>query len=218
MLFKDAQLDGIRRGAIDRSFRRWKQPRVRVGGVYRIRSDLAIRVTDVALWTKRPSTADAVRAGFADVQALDRALGDGRGRSLYRVQFERCDVPDDERARLARGVATDELTKGLQKRLAALDRRRADGPWTGTVLDLIDRFPGRRAADLAAMLELADRGIQATRPAPEVTWIDAVTGNRLPAESAWHELPVDDASLTTRWRRTSARRTKRIPWTGNPQT
>ncbi len=35
MLFKDAQLDGIRSGAITRSFRFWKQPRVRGGGGYR---------------------------------------------------------------------------------------------------------------------------------------------------------------------------------------
>jgi hypothetical protein len=152
MLFKDAQLDGIRSGAITRSFRFWKQPRVRVGGVYRIRPDLAIRVTHVALWTKRPSAADAVRAGFRDVRALETALGPGRGQSLYLVKFEWCDVPQDSRTRLAHSVASDESTKGLHKRLADLDRRRADGPWTHAVLDLIERFPGRRAGDLAAML------------------------------------------------------------------
>lgn len=152
MLFKDAQLHGIRSGSITRSFRFWKQPRVREGGVYRIRPDLAIRVTGIAPWAKRPSAADAVRAGFADLAALEKALGDRRGQTLYLVKFERCDVPEDSRTRLALGVASDDSMKGLRKRLADMDRRRADGPWTDAVLELIERFPGRRSGDLAAML------------------------------------------------------------------
>jgi hypothetical protein len=152
MLFKDAQLDGIRSGAITRSFRFWKQARVRKGGVYRIRPDLAIRVTDVSVCTKRPSAADAVRAGFGDVEALEKALGRARGQALYLVKFERCDVPEDNRIKLAHSALSDESAKGLRKRLADMDRRRAAGPWTGAILELIERFPERRAADLAALM------------------------------------------------------------------
>ena len=152
MLFKDAQLAGIRDGSITVSFRYWKQPRVRVGGVYRIRPDLAIRVTGVAPFAKRPSAADATCAGFETPAALQRALGSAQGRALYRVTFERCDVPADPRVQLARSTVTDETTKGLAERLAAMDRRSADGAWTRAVLDLIARHPARRAADLAALL------------------------------------------------------------------
>jgi hypothetical protein len=127
VLFKDSQLDDIRSGRVTVSFRRWKQPRVRVGGVYRIRNDLAIRVLAIA------------------------HTDDG---SRFRVDFERCDAPADERAELARTAPTDESIEGLVAKLADMDRRTRTGAWTHKTLELIRNHPGRRAADLAPELTL----------------------------------------------------------------
>ena len=128
MLFKDSQLDDIRSGRATVSFRRWRQPRVRAGSIYRVRADLAIRVLAVA-----PSADDP---------------------SLYRVDFERCDVPADPREALARTAPTNEAIEGLVEKLAAMDRRSRGPVWTATTLELIRDHPGRRAADLAAELGL----------------------------------------------------------------
>ena len=128
MLFKDAQLDDIRTGRVTVSFRRWRQPRVRVGSVYKVRSDLAIRVLAVARRDEDPA--------------------------LFRVDFERCDVPADRRAALARTEPTDEDIEGLLAKLADMDRRSRGAAWTARTLELIRDEPGRRAADLAAKLGL----------------------------------------------------------------
>jgi len=126
VLFKDSQLDDIRSGRVTVSFRRWKQPRVRVGGVYRIRGDLAIRVLAIA------RTDD----------------------STFRVDFERCEAPPDARAELASIAPADEAIEGLIAKLTDMDRRTRTGAWTQKALELIRDHPGRRAADLAPELAL----------------------------------------------------------------
>lgn len=153
MLFKEPQLDGIRRGTTTRTFRRWSSPRVRVGGVYRLRPDVAVRVTAVRPWLRPLTPRDARAAGFESVERLERALGRGRGDApLYRVDFARCEVPEDTRAAVARSTLTNEAFEGLRTRLAAMDRRTRTGAWTSRVLSLIDDHPGRRAADLATCM------------------------------------------------------------------
>lgn len=155
MLFKDAQIDGIRAGSTTRTYRRWRSPRVRIGGVYRLRPDVSVRVTAVREWTQPLSPRDARSAGFADVAALAAALAartdDTR---LYRVDFERCVAPADPRAALARTEATDDEIEGIRSKLAALDRRASDGPWTNRVLRAIECNPATRAGDLAAAMGL----------------------------------------------------------------
>lgn len=48
MLFADRFLDGLRDGVITTTVRRWKRPKVKVGGRYRIRAGLALEVDSVA--------------------------------------------------------------------------------------------------------------------------------------------------------------------------
>ncbi len=153
MLFKDAQIDGIREGTTTRTYRRWRQPRVRVGRVYALRPGVAVRVIDVRPWTRPLTAADARAAGFDATTELVAALRPKAGTTLYRVDFERCDAPIDPRAALAVRPPSNEEAEGIARKLAAMDRR-ADAPWTHRVLGLIAAHPGRRAADLAAQLNL----------------------------------------------------------------
>lgn len=155
MLFKDAQIDGIRAGRTTRTFRRWRQPRVTTGSIYRLRPGVAVRVTAIRVWNKALTKGDARAAGFADLAALVHALGPpASGTTLYRVDFERTATPADPRRALAARPAADEEIEGLRTRLAAMDRRTADGPWTHRVLAAIADRPGCRAADLAERLRL----------------------------------------------------------------
>jgi hypothetical protein len=153
MLFKDAQLPGIRAGTTTQTYRRWRSPRVRVDGVYRLRPDLAVRVTALREWTQPFSSRDARAAGFDDVAALERALAAfQRATRLYRVDFERCDAPPDPRRLLAASSPTNDDVEGIRMKLAAMDRRTDGDAWTTRVLRAIEREPGRRAGDLAAAI------------------------------------------------------------------
>ena len=153
MLFKDAQLDGIRAGTTTRTYRRWRSPRVRAGGVYRLRPDLAVRVTAVRECDRSFSARGARAAGFADVAELERALAPFQhGTRVYRVDFERCEVPPDPRRALAATKPTNDDIEGIRAKLDALDRRTRSGDWTTQVLRAIERNPARRAGDLAAAI------------------------------------------------------------------
>jgi hypothetical protein len=156
MLFKDAQIDGIRAGSTTRTYRRWRSPRVRVDGVYRLRPDVSVRVTDVREWTQPLTSRDARAAGFDDPAALESALAAyANGTRLYRVDFERCATAPDPRRVLANAQLADEDVEGICVKLAAMDRRTKDGPWTSRVLHAIERQPATRARDLADAMGLA---------------------------------------------------------------
>ena len=155
MLFKDAQIGGIRAGSTRRTYRRWRLPRVRVGGVYRLRPDVSVRVTAVRECTQPFSARDARAAGFADVAALEAALSaHAEDTRLYRVDFEPCATTPDPRATLARAAVTHDDIEEIRAKLAAMDRRTTNGPWTARVLRAIERTPVTRAGDLAAAIGL----------------------------------------------------------------
>jgi len=154
MLFKDAQIDGIRAGSTTRTYRRWRSPRVRVGGVYRLRPDVSVRVTAVREWTQPLSARDASIAGFDGLAALESALAHVKGTRLYRVDFERCETAPDPRSVLAHAKVTNDDVEGIRAKLAAMDGRAAGGPWTARVLRAIDGQPATRAGDLAAAIGL----------------------------------------------------------------
>jgi hypothetical protein len=152
VLFQARFKAALRAGKLSLTYRYWGAARVRRGAVYRIAPDLAIRVTSIDV-AGAISADDAGRAGFETVAALRSYLTRqerGEGRSLYRIEFERVDVPPDTRAELAQRPVDTTAHTDLRKRLAAMDARSAVGPWTLTVLRMIGAAPGKRAADLAA--------------------------------------------------------------------
>lgn len=145
MQFTTRNSDAIRAGEVTLTFRNWRRPHAKVGNVYRLRPNGAIRVTDV-----RPVRLSAIgdeearRAGYVDAAALAAFLKVGDAAEITRVAFELATEQDLRRP----------PTRGLDEvlvRLAATDRR-SGAPWTGQVLALIDAHPARRAGDLAPML------------------------------------------------------------------
>ena len=141
MQFTTRNSEQIRRGAVTLTFRNWKRPHAKVGGVYRLRPSGAVKVT--RLGTVRLSeltSEDAGCAGFVSVDALAAFLDLPLSTVVTKVEF----------------ALTEDLPKGtptmtpaeVAKRLAATHHRSA-APWTGRVLALIDARPATRAGDLA---------------------------------------------------------------------
>ena len=150
MLLSPAVAHGIRDGSVTAVFRRWDAPGVRVGGTQRtgagvIRFTSLDRVDDASL-----TEDDARGAGMASLAALRAANQRGRGTQLYRigVAFDR----PDERVTLRAEVPSDSEIIEIAGALDRMDRGRRTGPWTRTILRLIEANPAVRAPDLAASL------------------------------------------------------------------
>jgi hypothetical protein len=150
MLFRRETLSGIRAGAITVAFRRWRRPTVRAGGSLRTAAgELTIRSVD-PVQIDGISEADARRAGY-DIRAALLAELDRRDAGVvYRIELGalRRDSREALREQPAAGADWQELTR----RLARLDARAPNGPWTARVLELIDRHPGLRAAELCGSM------------------------------------------------------------------
>ena len=151
MQIRRVTLDAIAAGTVTLAFRRWDRPRVRVGGTQRtpigVLEFTSVEPVELADLTE----ADAVAAGFADLDALHAAQqGD---RQLYRVGV-RLAGPDPRVALRSKARMGAKERAEIAARLDRLDRASRRGPWTATVLDLIAANPEVRAPDLAAKLGL----------------------------------------------------------------
>jgi hypothetical protein len=162
VLLTRATLDRIAAGDVDLVFRLWKRPTVRAGGRLRTAIGvLAVHEVDVVP-PESITDAEARRAGYADAAAVRAALVPRQTTStkarvarpdessrVHRVRVTR--AGDDPRATLRETrLGRTELTEMLA-RLEAMEAR-ATNPWVFATLDLISRWPGRRAPELAELL------------------------------------------------------------------
>jgi len=148
MLIKRAVLDRIAAGEVTLAFRRWQRPTVRAGGRLRTAiGELAIDAVDAVDAVDAIEEAEARRAGYASRAALLADLGARDGR-LYRIALRLAGADARVGLRQREAITRNELAQ-IRRRLAVLDQT---GAWTLEALRLVARHPGRRAADLAAML------------------------------------------------------------------
>ncbi len=152
MLFQKRFHHGLREGTITRTFRAWKGPRVKVGGVYRFSPTDAVEVDGVEQRSLGSiSDAEARRAGFSDAAALIdvlRRTAPARLTSrskVYRVLFHHVPVGPTRRPTDGFAPSADDLAAGLER----MDQRSRHGPWTRQVLELIERNPRIAASRLA---------------------------------------------------------------------
>lgn len=144
MLFTKPFKERIRRGEQTLTFRRWKRPQAKPGGLYKLPPVGAIRVASVEVVEAGDITdSDAMLAGHADRAETLAALGRGDS-AIYRIAFE---YVAPEQVPAPTHPPADEIVR----RLSATDRR-AKRPWAVATLSLIADNPERRAADLAATL------------------------------------------------------------------
>jgi hypothetical protein len=162
MLLTLSALRRIQAGEIDVVYRLWRKPTVKPGG--RLRTAVGeLAIGEVAVVEREDVTdADARRAGYPSADAL---LGDvfadrsskGRTRTakpdqtsrLYRVEVVY--AGPDRRDALREELLAPKDLRAMIDRLDAMDRRSTRGPWTKETLELIERWPGRRAPELAEL-------------------------------------------------------------------
>lgn len=143
-----AELRAIQAGELDLGFRRWERPRVVVGTLMRTAIGL-VEVTSVdQVQADDLDQEDVRRAGAASAEALLAGLAARAGQPLWRVGLRY--AGPDPRIALREAVPDADEVAAIRARLDRLDRTSSHGPWTRETLDLVDRFPQRRAPDLAA--------------------------------------------------------------------
>lgn len=153
LLFKKPFWDGLTRGTITLTFRRWQKAHVRAGGRYRCHPIGVLLVSSVeTVSVASISEADASATGFPSREALLAYLAelgpiDGQTQ-VWRVALAH--VGDGDRLDLA---LEDRLSpsdvEAIKEKLARLDAR---GAWTGETLAIIEASPRVAASALAAKL------------------------------------------------------------------
>lgn len=151
MIFKVHQLKGIKSGQITLAFRRWDKPNVKKGSTMKTAVGV-IRVTDVEPVNEKSITkSDAMRAGYESVDLLLKAVNKVVSGSVYKVKLKY----DSEDPRIELREKTDLTEEEFQKIKTKLDRLdKTRGPWVLPVLKLIKRYPERRAAELAEIMQM----------------------------------------------------------------
>jgi hypothetical protein len=141
--------DGVARGDITLTFRRWKRLQVVAGHRYRTAAG-RVEVDKIdEVDPDRITNADARRAGFGSRAELLRELRGADDLPTYRIRFHAVDGPDERDTLAASAALSPAEVDEITRRLDRLDRASTHGPWTGAVLDVINRRPAVRAADLA---------------------------------------------------------------------
>ena len=164
---------GVRGGTITLAFRRWEQPRVRVGGT-QLTSAGVVRFDAVeeVFGAERLTEVDARAAGFASLTALRRQLfppepppeevapreprragprASKGGDHVYRVRLSW--VGDDPRVALRDAVPNAAELAEVTAAVARLDAAKRTGAWSRPILEWIRDHPGVISTELAALLQ-----------------------------------------------------------------
>jgi hypothetical protein len=152
MLFAGTDKDGVESGRITVAYRRWAEPRVVEGRIYRtnagrIEIDSIRQVNPDLIVDNDPDLVLADRQNAKDVRR--RLRGDDT-LPTFLIRFHLVEGPDPREELAAQASLTPEDLDDLRARLAQFDQLSHHGPWTEQTLRLIESRPATRAADLAA--------------------------------------------------------------------
>jgi hypothetical protein len=159
LLFKKPFHEGLVKGTITLTFRRWDKPHVRAGGRYRCHPIGVLEVEDirsVAVLSIGPD--DAKKAGFGSLEDLLAYLGElgplDDSTPVYRVALHHGGDGDRVALALEDTLTADEV-RDIAAKLAKMDGKE---PWTTKTLSLIEKHPRVAASKLAPKLgrETAD--------------------------------------------------------------
>lgn len=145
MLFRDEFLDGVREGKLSVAFRRWAQPRVKVGTRMRTGIGVVEVLAIQPIMEMEITTTDAQQAGYASKADLMKDLGTISDGQLYRVTIKY--GGEDPRIQLRQNADLSETEfNTIQKKLKGYER---EGAWTRKVLKLIAANEATLASKLA---------------------------------------------------------------------
>jgi hypothetical protein len=154
MLFAGSDRDGVADGKITVAYRRWAEPRVVEGRIYRtnagrIEIDSIRQVNPDLIADTDPEVALADRSNAKDVR---RRLRGDETLPTFLIRFHLVEGPDPREQLAAQSDLSPAELAELRSRLSHFDTSSHHGPWTTTTLRLIQARPHTRAADLAASL------------------------------------------------------------------
>jgi hypothetical protein len=152
MLFAGPDKEGVETGKITAAYRRWAEPRVAEGRIYRTNAG-RIEIDSV-----REVKPDLISDYDDDVFAADRQNARDVRRRLrgnedwptFLIKFHLVEGPDPREELAASADLTAEDLEDLRTRLAKLDELSRHGAWTTAILQKIQASPATRAGDLAA--------------------------------------------------------------------
>ncbi|QBF31695.1 hypothetical protein [Thalassococcus sp. S3] len=153
MLIKRHILNRIADGDVDRAFRWWKRPTVKKGG--RLRTAIGeLSVVDVGSVSFDSLTAeDARRAGYRSLEDLRRDLPPRPDCAFYKITLTF--AGEDKRLALREDAdLSAETFASLMSELERIDKRVGAKALSMRTLELIGRYPKRRAQELADELGL----------------------------------------------------------------
>jgi hypothetical protein len=154
MLFAGSDRDGVADGKITVAYRRWAEPRVIEGRIYRTNAGRieidSIRQVNPELIAD--TDAEVALAGRRNAKDVRRRLRGDDAMPTFLIRFHLVEGPDPREELAAQtSLSADDLAD-LRARLAQFDQLSHHGAWTVETLRLIQSRPATRAADLAASL------------------------------------------------------------------
>ncbi|MET9268305.1 hypothetical protein [Kribbella sp. NPDC003557] len=152
MLFAGSDRDGVASGQITVAYRRWAEPRVVEGRIYRTNAG-RIEIDSI-----RQVNPDLIADGDADLEPADRRNARDVRRRLrgdeslptFLIRFHLVEGPDPREELAAQTELSPDDLDDLRARLGHFDELSHHGAWTLETLRLIQTRPATRAADLAA--------------------------------------------------------------------
>lgn len=141
-------------GDVDLAFRWWKRPTVKTGG--RLRTAVGeLSIVDISVIRFESLTEnDAKRAGYQSLEGLKKDLARQSDRTFYRITLQFSGA--DSRIALRDDVdLSAEQCLALIHRLDHIDKGIGVSGLSMKALELIERYPERRAQELADELGLA---------------------------------------------------------------
>jgi hypothetical protein len=151
MLFAGSDRDGVASGRITVAYRRWAEPRVVEGRVYRtnagrIEIDSIREVNPELIADNDPDLELADRRNARDVR---RRLRGDETLPTFLIRFHLVEGPDPREELASQTSLSDADLAELRERLARFDELSQHGAWTLETLRLIQTKPATRAAELA---------------------------------------------------------------------
>ncbi|TWD82404.1 hypothetical protein FB561_3535 [Kribbella amoyensis] len=154
MLFAGTDTEGVAAGRITVAYRRWAEPRVVAGRVYRTNAG---RIEIESIKEVNPDLIadtddDLTLADRRNAKDVRRRLRGDESLPTFLIRFHLVEGADPREELAATADLSGEDLDELQAKLARLDEFSRTGPWTTKTLRLIESKPATRAADLAADL------------------------------------------------------------------
>jgi hypothetical protein len=146
-------LDGIRSGAISLAFRSWKRPSAKKGSLIHTAIGRVEILEVLPVQIESISTRDAQRAGFSTKKELSEHLAQQKEGFFYKIQIK-YHSPDPRINLRSQHSLNDEELMILKNRLSRMDQKVKHNVRSHQLLEIIKKYPGRRAGDLAEILKV----------------------------------------------------------------